>query len=378
MRTMFAMMLLATCLFGAACGEDDPKTNGDGGSDADSDTDADSGFDAGAQCPPGAVTYDEDVSGCTPAATDYMPRENGSADDSWEACISDDDTYHEIEASVSSIARVQAYEDIGDLLWRKAEPAASDFLDARVLYEADEGLDSRVVRRFDPHYDAPDTLSCEDEGVPEQYPDYCVGPATLQPALIAAFADGSEGKDVIVNAARIEAALQWFFYVSIYKEATTCAETPKDCDSSWAYYCGGRERDAPIGLAAEIDEWAPETHDRTYDGVLAVRCWRDLDEAVPAADTAMQERARGQLDTALVRGMAILARQKLAELDCAKGDHRRAALEWLRVVVPLLDRETRARDAGEADLLMDEVARDAADVDVAGATAAIDATYPCP
>ncbi len=352
-----------------ACGDGDPS-----GQDASITDDPVTG----AACSP-APSYTEDVSGCSAAATDYMPRENASADDDWDACISDDGVYHQIEASVSSIARVEAYDAIGDLLWGAgAEPTHDAFLEARVKFEEEQGIGSRVARRYDVHYTAPAEGACDEEGVAEAHPDYCVGPATLQPIIVEAFADGALGHNRIVNAAKIHAALQWFLYVSPIKECTTCAETPKDCDSCWAYYSGGTPRDTPIGMASEIDDCAPETHDRAYDGLLAVRCWRDLDQAVPAEDTALQALAIGQLDTALVRGVSILVRQRFEELSCATGDYRQGALEALRILVPLLDRETRARDASAADTLMAEIEKNADEVDLTAAVTALDDTYPCP
>ncbi len=366
---MFRLLLaLSFCWLATACGDDPSST--DAGYTDDPIT--------GEACAlsPG---YTEDVSSCVAAGTDYQPRENNSADDQWAACISDDDTYHRIEESVSSIARVEAYAAIGDLLWPAAgAPTWQQFVAARVLFEEEQGLGSRVSRRYDVHYAPPDSGACEDEGVAEANPDYCVGPALLQPLLVAAFADGSQGHDRVVNAARIHAALLWFFYVSTIKEATTCADTPKDCDSSWAYYSGGTPRATPTGLGGEIDQYAAETHDRGYDGALAVRCWRDLDQAVPAEELAMRDLAIGQLDQALLRGMSILVRQRFLELDCAAGDYQRAALEALRILVPLLDRETRARDTTVADLLAGEVAKEADAIDVDAAVAGLDATYPCP
>jgi hypothetical protein len=370
MRRLVAGLLAAIVASGASgCAEDDPVENNpplpDGGIE-------------GEECPDGEPSYTEDVSDCEPAATDYLPRENGSADDGWDACISDDNTYHQIEDSVSSIARVVAYEDIGDLLWHNSEPTPQDFLDARLVYEEEQGLGSRVARRYDVHYDPPPEGGCEDEGVLEQHPDYCVGPATLQPIILDAFAAGVDGEDVVVNAGRIEAALQWFLYVSAIKEATTCTDTAKDCDSCWAYYSGGTPRDMPIGLARDIDCYGPETHDRAYDGVLAVRCWRDLDPDEIATDLELRDLAIAQLDFALLRGMGILIRQRFEELECSSGDYRAAALEELRILVPLFDRETRERDPVVADLLADEVAKDADAIDVDAVTAAIDEVYPCP
>ena len=353
------------------CGSDDPEThmhNVDGGVEEAI---------VGAACST-APSYVEDLTSCSPRASDYQPRDNASADDTWAECISDDGAYHRIEQSVSTIARVEAYEALAAKLWDTRAPTGTDFLDARVRFEEEQGLGSRVARRYDVHYDPPDDGACDDEGVAAANRDYCVGPGVLQPIVVAAFAEGAEGKNRIVNAAKIEAALQWFLYVSSIKEASTCTDKPRDCDSCWAYYSGGTTRQQPIGLAADIAEWASQTHDRAYDGVLAVRCWRDLDQDIPAGDVALRDRAIGQLDGALVRGMSILVRQRFLELECATGDYQEAALEALRILVPLLDRETRARDAAAADMLMAEVAKAADAVDVNSVVQAIDATYPCP
>ncbi len=361
--------VVGAALLVCACGEDDPQTNDAGATDQPI---------IGAACssPP---AFTENVSSCSPLATDYQPRDAMSANDSWAACISDDGVYHKIEDSVSSIARVEAYDTIGMSLWAAgAEPTHADFFDARVLFEEEQGLGSRVARRYDVHYDPPATGACDEEGVAEANPDYCVGPGKLQPIIVDAFADGAMGNNRVVNAAKIRAAIQWFMYVSSVKEGTTCTDKPKDCDSCWAYYSGGTPRDNPIGLAKDIDAYAPETHDRVFDAVLAVRCWRDLDQAIPAADTAMRDQAIAQLDNSLVRGMAILIRQYFARLACSTGDYQTAELEALRILVPLFDRETRSRNTQTADLLMGEVAKNASDIDVTAVLAAIDSTYPCP
>lgn len=348
------------------------------GTDGDTDALSDQPVNGTACSPP--PTYMENVAACTAAATDYQPRNNGSLNDSWAACISDDNTYHQIALSISSIARVEAYEKIGEKLWSPgATPSHRDFIDMRVLFEEDQGLGSRVARRYDTHYTAPATGRCDEAGVAAAAPDYCVGPATLQPLIVAAFADGSLGQNRIVNAARIEAAVQWFLYVSSIKEATTCNVTPKDCDSCWGYYDGGTPRGTPIGLAADIDALAPETHDRAYDGVLAVRCWKNLDNQTGTSiDLTLRDQAITQLDTALLRGMALLIRQRFAEIPCATGDYRDAALEALRVLVPLFDHATRERDAVTASLLAAEVQKDAAQIDVAGILTALDTVYNCP
>jgi len=371
MRKSLVILFLTMFSVLSSCRDDDPDASDGGISDAS--------VDGGVECTEEELAYVEDVTGCTTSITDYTPREQNSATDGWVACISDDNIFHRIEESITSIARVEAYETIAGLLWDNPSMTPQDFLDARSQYQIGEGLDSRVVRRYDPHYDPPPgDVSCEDVDIPAQYPDYCVGPATLQPALLDAFNAGINGQDMIVSAYMIRAALQWFFYVSANKEATTCFGTPKDCDSCWAYYSGGTPRETPIGLAADIDWHAPETHDRVYDGVLALRCWRDLDPSVPADNVTLQELAIDQMDRALLRGMAIIIRQHFVELTCSTKDYREGAHEALRFLIQLFDRETRDRNPIVADLLLTEIAKQVEQVNVDEAIEAIDSLYPCP
>mgnify|MGYP000990756375 CR=1 FL=1 len=369
MRKTLAAFATLTLLVGA-CGNDRNDDPADAGTNPDAAVAGD--------CidPP---VYAEEVSSCQPLSTDYQPRVNGSADDSWPACISDDGQYHRLQESVSTIARVEAFDQIADLLWRDGKvPSAQDFVDARVLYAQDQGLDSRVQRREDVHFPADaQGRKCSDEGVPEAIPDRCVGPAKLLPVLNDAFARGAQGESPRVQAARIEAALLWFLYVSPLSEATSCAAKPADCDSAWAYYTGGTPRESPAGLAAYVDALGPETHDRAYDGALAVRCWRNLDnETGEAANLALRDQARAQYDRALLRGVALIARQRFTELDCADEAGTEARLAFLRTLVPFLDRAATEIDATAAAALQAEAA--AAEPDVAKATAAIDALFACP
>jgi hypothetical protein len=325
-------------------------------------------------------TFVEQVSACVGTPDDYRPRDQGSATDAWPACVSDANVYTPINPSVSSVARVAAFEQMADLLWRGDRvPSAQDFIDARVLYAQDQGLDSRVQRREDVHYAAA-PMACSAAGVPAQHPDRCVGPARLLPVLNDAFAKGAAGDAPQVQAARIDAALTWFLYVSALSEVVSCTSKAQDCDSAWAYYSGGTPRALPLGLAKAVQALAPETHERAYDATLAVRCWRNLDhEAGVATDLARRDRALAQLDRALVRGVAVLLRQRVAELPCSSGQTREARLAWVQVVAPLLDRALRERDAARADLVSAELGRAAAqDVDAAAVTAALDAVFPCP
>jgi hypothetical protein len=327
----------------------------------------------------------EDVSSCQPAATDYRPREpevNHAATDTWAACISDDNTYHPIDPNITTKARVAAFEEIAVRLWRDGKvPAQADFIAAYDIYTRPEGLASRVQRREDYHYPpAPGGARCRDEGVPQTAPERCVGSAKLLPILDDAFTRGAQGESPRLHAARIEAALLWFLYISGISEVNTCTTTPRDCDSAWAYYTGGTERCAPLGLAAYVRSVAPKTHERAYDATLAVRCWRNLDnETGTATNTALRDQALAQLDRATLRGMALILRQRFSQLSQGTDEERQARLAFINTLGPFLDREARARNAELADVLQTQVSKpSAAEVDIGAAASALDALFPCP
>ena len=312
---------------------------------------------------------------CEPGAGDYLPRDPAAHE--WPDCISDDNEYHRIEESVSTIARVAAFDEIAALLWDNPElPSKQDFLKALELYAEPEGLASRVLRRYDVHYEPPTAdFSCADEGAVERAPDYCVGPAKLGPIVDQALSAGAEGDSPRVQAARAEAALIWFLYVSTVKEMTTCRDTPKDCDSSWAYYSGGTERERPAGLARRFMELAPEVHQRVYDALLGVRCWKNLDNETGASqDEQLHSQIRAQLDRALLQGVAALTSQRFLDLDtCEDGEAHQAAAAFLDTLRPLLDRALRERDADFADAFAEgNWVDEAADL-----TASLDALLGC-
>lgn len=338
---------------------------------------------------------------CTPQASDYMPRTNMSADDSWPACVSDDGQYNLVDTTPSSVARVEAYEMIADLLWRgDAAPTAADFTAARDVYVTPEGLESRLVRREDLHYEEVpmedwDPLvdadkQCSVEANYTKYPDRCAGPATISPLIVDAFAAGQNGDDPAINAAKIEAALLWFLYISVYKESNTCATSKaKDCDSSWAYYTGGFQQDGGIGLAGRVMSESPESHARIFDGILAVRCWRDLTadgdmypllEELDAADQQLFQQGWEQLDQALHRGYARVVRARMETMISNTCDGSGTAADWafLQVAGPVLDREATERGAPEAGTLSALWKMDTPSAqNLADGIAALDAVFPC-
>lgn len=333
----------------------------------------------GSSCAP-VPAYVESVALCVPLATDYLPRVTNSSSDTWPACISDSNVFTPINPNISTVARVTAFEDIAVALWRDGKrPTPDDFVNARVQYAVDQGLDSRVQRREDVHYAAA-PMPCSTAGIPEQYPDRCAGPTKLLPILNDAFAKGAMGEQPLVHAARVEAALTWFLYLSALSEVMSCTQRPQDCDSCWAYYAGGAPRGMPLGLGKRVRELGRETHDRAYDATLAVRCWRNVDnESGVAMDLARRDLAREQLDRALLRGVALVVRQAATEIPCSTGDVQAARFTFVTTLLPFFERPARERNAAQADVLAREAMRaSAGEVDVAALTAALDALFPCP
>lgn len=317
---------------------------------------------------------------CMPLTTDYTVESN----EAWDACVSDGGAYVNIEPTISSAGRVAAYEQIADLLWRKATPPSSeDFLSAREIYATDEGLDSRVQRREDEHYPPVtdgdgNTLRCRDEGVPAMDPDRCVGPAKILPLLNDAFTKGAMGEEPIVQAARVDAALLWFFHVSTHKEATTCTVAKKDCDSSYAYYTGDKPRDGGIGLAGVVRDVAPDAHDSIWDGILAVRCWRDLDGADEATDLVMRDTAITQMDESLHHGTARVVADRVARMTQHTGELKKADWTFIQILGGILNRDATTRDAAKASTLAAELAKGVDAADPAAVLNALNGLYPCP
>ena len=106
------------------------------------------------------------------------------------------------------------------------------------------------MRRYDPRLDPPPEgeWSCGDEATYLAYPDFCVGPSTIGPLVTQAFVDGIEGKLPLENAAKIEAGLTWFLYISVLKEAETCIEKPKIATPAGPTTPGVHSARSPLGL----------------------------------------------------------------------------------------------------------------------------------
>jgi hypothetical protein len=386
--TRIASLILPLALAACTTGEDDGNADDETGDTGDGDGDP-----AVDPCDPVVAALDE--SACMPLPTDYVP----GADDNYAACVSDGGTYELVSDAPGTIARIEAYEDIADLLWNAGVPSSEDFAMARMVFEIDEGIGSRVDRREDLHYPEipmaewdqgldPDK-QCSNSMLAVAYPDRCVGPSTLLPMINQAFIDGIEGNgDPNVHAATIKGALLWFLYLSPYKEAFTCFSAKgADCDSAWAYYTGGAQLDgALLGLAAAVEPSSPNTHSRMFDALLAVRCVRDIypediypaGGPLPAEAEILFEVAWEQLDQASHRALATVLRQHAAAQDTCGGA---AAANWtlVGIVGQALQREAADRDAAassELDTLY-AIAEPTPD-DVARVIELIDQVFPCP
>jgi len=329
-------------------------------------------MDAALCVPPGPAP---NPMGCAPAPDDWAP-----ANGAYDPCISDDGRYVPIEPTISTVGRVRAFEDIAALLFDPAADATpAGFSEARRIYQEDEGLDSRVVRRYDPHFAVPTGTDCTMAGVPEAFPDFCVGPAQLQPSALAALNAGIAGDSPRLNAGRLEGTLLWFLYVSTYKESVTCTTRPRDCDSSWAYYTGGEGARCGVGLSRYVAEADPHAHDRAWDGALALRCWRDLDPGEVASDLALGDRARAQYDRATLHGVAAIVRGHLERAAATTGDEQ--AYHWgaATTLGRALDREMTQSSPSDADVLSVEIGRETAtEADIDRAIGAINAVFTCP
>jgi hypothetical protein len=186
---------------------------------------------------------------------------------------------------------------------------------------------------------------------------------------------------VRIQAARIEAALLWFMYLSTLSEVWTCSfDDIEDCDSMWAYLNGARPREAPIGLGKYIKDLGPMTYDRTFDGVLAVSCWREVDPAMPAMNQNLYQLAVEQTDKAALRGLALILRDRIGQLGCSTGEQQLANLAFVNVLGGFMDRALiRASDPTRSDALAAQLsAATPAEVDIAKAQGLIDELFRCP
>lgn len=315
---------------------------------------------------------------CSPSATDFQPRTSmASWMAPWNMCmaVTNPNVYPFFSMSASApvrVSRLGALEGMGRMFDPTRDPMPEEFVatstdagantSAEFLFR-DTGVATRYQRRADEHYAAPMGLAlnsayqdfCGTAANADANVDYCAGPKALNPVYNAALAAGMAGMSPTrVHAARLQASYQWWLFISSYKESLTCAPVSADCDSAAGYYTGGANRDAATqyGLARELlalGDAGRAAHDRIWDALLAVRCWRDMDggrpsdggTTTPATNELLREQARMQLDRALTRGMVMIVQSRLRAFASTDGNPARAAerqahAAWIGVVGPLL------------------------------------------
>lgn len=324
-----------------------------------------------------------ELAACTCSPLDYAPRDQQSRNDAWPACISDQGTYKLLGMSTPAAAsRVAAFESMGARLWKKGSaPTPDDFRQARVDYAVAEGIGSRVARRQDIHYPefSEDKFACSDPATAAAHPDRCAGPGRLAPIINDAFEQGTNGTTPLIQAARLEAALLWFFYISSLSEGwTSTFDDIEDVDSMAGYYNGAQQRDQRQGLSSYVYALSPATHDRIFDAFLGARCWRDLDPAFPAKRLDMYQAISGQADRALTRGMALILADRIGKVTTGATDVQAAQLAFVKVLGGLLDRAVRAADPAKADALKANLAAATPDkVDIKAAQDILQKAFPC-
>ncbi len=377
-----------------SCADDDGQADT---SDGTSAVDSSGSADSTGGCEPMDVMFaDVDESPCAPLATDFVPGE----DDMWPACVADSGEWTPVEDDPPGAAdRSVAYDDILALLRSGTTPTADDFNMARTRYAVGEGLESRLVRREDVHFPVI-PMADQDPGVDfdkqctvadntTAYPDRCAGPAKMAPLINDAFDAGTTGMgDPNVHAARIDAGIAWFMFASTYKEMASCVQLPDNCDSSRGYFQGAEPRDQPNGLGKQIRDISPMAYNAVYDGMLALRCWRDLypgdmdptwEELMTAGQDAFAS-AQEQLDNALWYAMARLVREHIVQQPAECGSAADANWAYLKVLGPVLAPEAERRNSVDATTLAATFAAEtppAPDV-LQACVAAIDALFPCP
>lgn len=358
----------AAAFTGGACGANDPGKTSSGSSSIP---------EVQTICDVNQGVEDRAKATCKPLMDDYTPREAASANDTWPACISDQNQYVPFGALALTIAHTKDFEEIAKRLQFGGlyAPTSNDFTIAESLYTLDGGIASTVVALEDDHYPAA-PQRCQDLTPEEQaqYPFRCTGFVRIKPILDIAFGAGKNGEDPTLNAARIESALLWYFYLITYQEANRAAIAAEAIDQAWGAYSGGQTRENPVALAKYIFDRDQEAHQRIWDGLLALRCWRDLDNPQgPAKNVELQKRALEQLDRALLHGIAAILRQRVQLVLCEP------AWDSAELLGGILLRETAARDAELGTIFQEEISRRRSLlVDVERLTNAMDALFVCP
>jgi hypothetical protein len=306
-----------------------------------------------------------DESSCVPLATDFQPRTNAGGD-MWPTCLGD-----------GSAARVDAYEAMATLLWdNAAEPTAADFTAARDQYVIAEGLESRLNRREDLHYDpipmdewdpmVDGDKQCTVPDARRQVPRPLRRPQANEADPRRGVRRRPDRRGRRPRPRREDPRHPRLVpLLSVYKEAETCGSVKAaDCDSAWAYYTGvepiarrqghlrrGSSPPARTPTSASTTASSPSAAGVTSTRTPTTRC------SPTSTPTPSDQFELGweQLDQSLHRGFALLVRPRRGLLRgrCAAPatPTRRPSGPTCRSLGPSLQREADERDAAQAATL---------------------------
>jgi hypothetical protein len=301
-------------------------------------------------------------------------------------CISDDEElaeYHPIGSEIPATSYMEAFERIRELIFEAdAEVTRQEFRAARDVYRETNGFRLAVRQMTDPHYEVPDGTDCTSDPMAQQYPGHCVG-RTLSSTIARNFEQGvkrAPSEIRRVYAARIRASFLWFFYVATYKAAVDCTTDPTSCDKAFGYFTGGRNRRATcIGFEEELLVGDPAAHLAAWHGLLALRCWRDVDDGPVAKNLAMRDCALRLYDHALLDGMASFVRGYFNWSAETTGATREYAFVFARTLAPVLLRAMEERSPEDAQVLRTALARESGDaIDTTAVAEAIDRVFRSP
>ena len=166
---------------------------------------------------------------------------------------------------------------------------------------------------------------------------------------------------------------------SLQRMRRDLAGAPQDARIEVTVRLGDSRHVVPLPITARgataVEGIDRATHERIWDGFLAVRCWKD---ALPM-DTAARDRARAQLDRALTRGIVLMLNSRIRSVATTTGIERDAHFAWVRVVGPLMDRAVRALDVTAANALqMAFMGNSPEAFPGAMVTSTLERLFPCP
>lgn len=357
-------------------------------------------------CLPRTTPLNEDfgtLNACMKQEKDYTQNPNTRDMTLWGVSCSADTSSNFSSVSSESpadvIAQMDALERIRTVL-ENASVSKQRFIEAENEYKEPNGIQTALARVADYHdtqYPLGKADTCLIKPITNECASVCVGTTQIEPIIQEAFAQAKSGNNLYVQAARLDAALLWFNYVSIYASMYLGRENPQGIDSARAYYAGGQTPSgAGIGISKYFKQLKPltlsqgqTTDEKVWDGLRALRCWREkLGDSTPVVnpiddsenDTRWKA-ARDQTDRALLAGIAAIVQMRLTNLINEKeAEVKSAHWAFVQTLGRFLLRaaENAAPDTDGATLLENELMKtDAAQVNASEILTAFQNEFPC-